>query len=170
MNTFRLAPLALLVAGLGIGGSSLANEGRSPPAPASETHWKPIDPARLAGMRGGLQLPSGLSVSFGFERAVYLNGELIADTRLRIADAGRITPEQAQALAELNRGLVVQIGPDNRLETPAGGALVIQNSLDGQDIRALTTIDIGVGTLDMFQQLNAADALSRAQSLMPGGL
>ena len=170
MNTFQLGALVFAVAGICSGSPALAQAGRPSSALASESHWKPIDPARLARMRGGLQLPSGLSVSFGFERVVYLNGELIAGTRLHIPDVGRMTPEQARALAEISRGQVVQIGPNNRVESSIAGGLVIQNTLDGQDIRSLTTLDIGVGTLDLFQQLNASDALSRAQSLMPGGL
>lgn len=169
MKTFHVGALVLAVAGVCSGSPALAQEVRASSAPAAQGHWKPIDPARLAAMRGGMQLPSGLSISFGFERVVYLNGDLIAGTRLHIPDVGRLTTEQAQALAELQRGQVVQIGPNNRVEAPIAGGLVIQNTLDGQDIRSLTTLDVGVGTLNMFQQLNASDALSRAQLFRPGG-
>jgi len=168
MKTITPASLALAIAVASLSNAVAAQEFGAPSEPVR--HWIPIDPARLAQMRGGLQLPSGLSVSFGIERLVYLNGELIAGSRLTIPDVSHITPEQAQALAAINRGQVVQVGPNNRFESPGAGGLVIQNTLDGQDIRSITTLEVGVGTLDMFQQLNAADALSRAQSLSPGGL
>jgi len=48
------------------------------------------------------------------------------------------------------------------------GGLVIQNTLDGQDIRASTTLDVGVNTLGLFQALNAGDALRNAMFTAPG--
>ncbi len=131
--------------------------------------WSPIDPSRLLDMRGGLQMPSGLALSFGIQRLVYVNGELVASAQLRIPDIGNITEDQAQALAAINQGTVVQVGEGNRFDLDsAGGALVIQNTLDGQDIQALTTLDVSVDTLGMLQQLNTFDALQRALIAAPG--
>ena len=131
--------------------------------------WTPIDPARLLEMRGGLQLPSGQLLSFGIERLVYVNGELVASATLRIPDIGRITTEQAQALAAINDGTVVQVGEGNRIDAAgAGGALVIQNTLDGQAITALTTLDVGVSTLGTLQELNTFNALQSALLNAPG--
>lgn len=131
--------------------------------------WVPVDPARLAEMRGGLLMPSGLSLSFGIERLVYVNGQLVASATLQIPDLGRMTADQASALAAINEGRVVQIGEGNRIESGAGGnALVIQNTLDGQDISALTTLNVGVGTLGMLQELNSYDALHSALITSPG--
>ena len=131
--------------------------------------WVAVDPQRLDGMRGGFELPSGLSVSFGIERLVRVNGELVASVRVSIADVGRMTPVEAQALADLQRGTVVQIGAGNAF-TPAGGldGVVIQNVLDGQAVHSLTTLDVGVGTLGMFQELNAQAALQFALQRAPG--
>ena len=131
--------------------------------------WVPVDPARLADMRGGLLMPSGLSLSFGIERLVYVNGQLVASATLQIPDLGRMTAEQASALAAINEGRVVQIGEGNRIDSGAGGnALVIQNTLDGQNISALTTLNVGVGTLGMLQELNSYDALRSALITSPG--
>jgi hypothetical protein len=131
--------------------------------------WVPVDPARLADMRGGLLMPSGLSLSFGIERLVYVNGQLVASASLQIPDLGRMTADQANALAAINEGRVVQIGEGNRIDPGAGGnALVIQNTLDGQDINALTTLNVGVGTLGMLQELNSYDALHSALITSPG--
>jgi hypothetical protein len=131
--------------------------------------WVPVDPARLAEMRGGLLMPSGLSLSFGIERLVYVNGQLVASATLQIPDLGRMTADQANALAAINEGRVVQIGEGNRIDSGAGGnALVIQNTLDGQDISALTTLNVGVDTLGMLQELNSYDALHGALITSPG--
>jgi len=134
------------------------------------TEWRPVDPGRLAQMRGGFQMPSGMMLSFGIERVVYLNGELTARIAVQIPDVARITPEQAQALADFNRGLVVQIGDGNRVDpAQAAGGLVIQNTLDDQDIRTLTRIDVGTDALGAYQGLNAGGALTDALIRAPGG-
>ena len=131
--------------------------------------WIPMDPARLAEMRGGLVMPSGQALSFGIERLVYVNGELVASANLQIPDLARMTSEQATALAEINQGRVVQIGEGNRIDAGTGGnALVIQNTLDGQAISALTTLNIGVSTLGTLQDLNSYDALRSALITSPG--
>ena len=132
--------------------------------------WQPVDPGRLAQMRGGFQMPSGMMLSFGIERVVLVNGELTARIAVQIPDVARITPEQAQALADFNRGLVVQIGDGNRFDpAQVAGGLVIQNTLDDQDIRTLTRIDVGVDTLGAYQNLNASGALTDALVRAPGG-
>lgn len=132
--------------------------------------WRPVDPARLAQMRGGFQMPSGMMLSFGIERVVFLNGELTARIAVQIPDVARITPEQAQALADFNRGLVVQIGEGNRFDpAQVAGGLVIQNTLDDQDIRTLTRIEVGTDTLGAYQNLNANGALTDALIRAPGG-
>ena len=134
------------------------------------TEWQPVDPARLAQMRGGFQMPSGMMLSFGIERVVFLNGELTARIAVQIPDVARITPEQAQALADFNRGMVVQIGEGNRFDpAQVAGGLVIQNSLDDQDIRTLTRIEVGVDTLGAYQNLNSNGALIDALIRAPGG-
>lgn len=131
--------------------------------------WVPMDPARLADMRGGLMMPSGMVLSFGIERLVYVNGQLVASANLQIPDLGRMTADQASALAAINEGRVVQIGEGNRIDPGAGGnALVIQNTLDGQTITALTTLNVGVGTLGMLQEINTYDALHNALIASPG--
>jgi hypothetical protein len=134
------------------------------------TEWQPVDPGRLAQMRGGFQMPSGMTLSFGIERVVFVNGALTARIAVQIPDVARITPEQAQALADFNRGLVVQIGDGNRVDpAQVAGGLVIQNTLDDQDIRTLTRIDVGTDTLGAYQHLNASGALTDALLRAPGG-
>lgn len=130
--------------------------------------WVAVPPERLDVMRGGFELPSGLVASFGIERLVYVNGALVATASVHIPDIGGMTPEQAQGLVQVTRGMVVQIGEENTFN-PSGAinGLVIQNTLDGQDVRSLTTLNVGVGTLGMFQSLNANAAL---QSTLQGAV
>jgi hypothetical protein len=131
--------------------------------------WQPIDPARLAGMRGGLQMPSGTVLSFGIERVVHVNGQLMASVSVRIADIARVDQEQAQAIADFNQGILVQVGEGNHFDpSHLPGGVVIQNTLDNQHISTATYIDLGAGTLDVFQNLNAATSLSDALIRAPG--
>jgi hypothetical protein len=126
--------------------------------------WVPVDLERLESMRGGFQTASGLEMSFGIERVVYVNGDLLATTSVNIPDISRITADQAVELDKFNQGLLVQLGPGNQFtpSTNMPGGVVIQNTLNNQDIRVLTTLDVGVGTLGAFQNLNAQTALHDA--------
>lgn len=122
----------------------------------------------LDGMRGGFVLPSGLQLSFGIERVAWVNGQMVSYLRIDIPDVARMTPAQAQELSKLARTQLVQVGPGNVFRGGGNGGLVIQNTLDGQDIRARTTLDVGVNTLGLFQALNIGDALNDAVINAPG--
>ncbi|QSX75798.1 hypothetical protein HIV01_004555 [Lysobacter arenosi] len=125
--------------------------------------WVAIDPALLEDMRGGFQTANGMSLSFGIERVVYVNGELLASTRVNIPDIGRMTQAQAQELADFNQGQVIQVGEGNTFEPSANfNGLLVQNTRNDQDIRALTTVNVGVDTLSAFQDLNTQQALQNA--------
>lgn len=126
------------------------------------SEWIALPPQRLDALRGGYEAPSGLLLSFGIERAVYVNGDLVATTRVNIPDVARMSAEQAQALSAIGDSIVVQIGPGNRFDPAGFNGVAIQNSLDGQDIRSLTTLNVGVNTLGVFQDLNGQAALHNA--------
>jgi len=136
----------------------------APPATVLGAEWVAIDPALLDDMRGGFITPGGASLSFGIERAVFVNGELLATTRVQIPDIARMSGDQARELERFNNGVVVQVGGGNSFQPSAAapGGVVIQNTLDGQDIRALTTVNVGVDTLQAFQDLNTQSTLSHA--------
>lgn len=130
--------------------------------------WQPVDEHRLEQMRGGYALPSGMVVAFGIERTVQVNGELVLASKIAIADLGRLTPEQARALADVNHTQVVQIGAGNDAATQSGAGLVVQNTMDNQHIQALTRIDVAVDTLAQLQALHASAVLHDMQ-LHTGG-
>ncbi|GAB2506497.1 hypothetical protein [Lysobacter humi (ex Lee et al. 2017)] len=119
--------------------------------------WQPVDAARLDRLRGGFVAPSGFTVSFGIERVVSVNGDVVTSTRLHVPDLARLTAEQAQALASLRDTQVVQIGAGTAISGGTAG-LVIQNAVDGQAISARTSLDVSLNTLQLYRdtQLNTA--------------
>lgn len=151
---------------------AMAAVGWSSPSGAAEratpAGWTAIAPERLDAMRGGYALPSGLVVSFGFERQAWVNGELVSAVRVDIPDVERMSEAQARELALLQQGQLVQVGPGNVHAATGGAGLVIQNSLDGARINVQTTVDAGSSALGLLQAMNFSDALGRA-GLGPAG-
>jgi hypothetical protein len=167
MNAIRrFLPVALLAACTAVSMHAWASDDR---AIALGEAWKPIDPARLEGMRGGFQMPSGQMLSFGIERVVYVNDVLVASASVRIPDVTEIDREQARALADFNKGIVVQVGERNHFDpAAAAGGVVIQNTLDNQSIRTATNIEVGAASLGVFQAINSYGALGDALVRVPG--
>jgi len=145
--------------------------------PAHEARADDADPAwasadlvavsetRLDDMRGGFDLPSGLVVSFGISRAAFVNGNLVAQSSFNIPDIATMTTQQAQMLASANTGALVQVGPHNSVQQGALPGLtgaVIQNSLNNQQIQALTTINTSVNSLGAFKAMNVLSTLNSA--------
>ena len=159
----RRLVLVLLLASAGIGWTDRVSA-QALPGPG----WVPLPAEKLDGLRGGYQLPSGLLLSFGIERVAWINGEMVSYLRVDIRDVAHMTPEQAQALSRIAQTQLIQVGPGNVANGLGHGGLVIQNTLDGQDIRARTTLDVSVNTLGLFQALNAGDALRNAGVTAPG--
>jgi hypothetical protein len=117
-------------------------------------------------LRGGFVSAEGLKISIGIERAVFINNELVSTMMLRIPDVADIVARGAAA-AELQGSpvSVVQNGPNNSVSQTvldnlgkSGVATIIQNSLDNQAIRGVTTINASVsGTagLGLGEALNS---------------
>ncbi|MGX6569222.1 flagellin [Cupriavidus necator] len=95
-------PDALDASALPLQGAMPSSDGQdqNPLAAArgSMAGWKPVAHEKLDDMRGGFEVP-GLQVSFGIERAVYINGALVVATSINIPDVSRITADQAARLA-----------------------------------------------------------------------
>jgi hypothetical protein len=116
-------------------------------------------------LRGGFVSADGLRISIGIERAVFINNELVSTMMLRIPDVADIVARGAAAV-ELQGSpvTVVQNGPNNTVSQSvmdslgAGGvATIIQNSLDNQAIRGVTTIN---ATVSGASSLGLTEALS----------
>jgi hypothetical protein len=150
--------------------------------------WQVVSVERLDALRGGFEMSPSMRVSFGIERAIYVNGELVASVNIQIPDLSRITQDQARALASTNSALnLVQNGPGNvfqpvpevaaasiaastslgHMPTPIG--TVIQNTLSNQQINSLLRIDAVVNTLEGFKNMHAHTALNQALANATGG-
>jgi hypothetical protein len=150
--------------------AAFAHAQSAPPSPIT-THQVaglgfPVPNARLDTVRGGFDLGNGLVASFGIVRAVYVDGGLVSYTSVNIPDIAHITTQQATALASALGTVNVQIGPGNSF-TPSSmgqtaGATVIQNTLNNQTISNLTTLNVGVNTLNAFRGESLQQALQSA--------
>ena len=154
----------------------LALAGLGAPAATAMTPdggWAPVDEAELDGMRGGFDNQAGLRVSLGIERLVSINGSIVAHTHINIADLNHLTEQQAQQTHEaLSSVKLIQNGGDNIYlagELPrAIGGVVIQNTLNNQQIRNQTVISSTVNSASLLKTINfqgsLSDALTRAVS------
>ena len=134
------------------------------PAPAL-AHWSAVDTSVLDEMRGGFDTPLQLKLSFGIERAVYLNGALVTTTSFNLPGLGSVTPENQAALSVASGSVsLLQNGPGNSFalsptSTPAA-ATIIQNTLNNQSIQGLTTINATANSLELLR-LNGFQGLIR---------
>lgn len=166
--------LLLAAAALFAGAAAAAGPAaRAPDRPAVDGLAVPVGDALLARARGGFDLGNGLVASFGISRIVYVNGALVASATVNIPDFSRIDASQAAALAALGgAAILVHDGPGNFVDPGAFrnaiGATVIQNTLDDQQIRAVTTLDATVRNLSLYNAMNLASGLQQAMILTRG--
>ena len=168
LHAWCTASLVLAVAAPGLHAQEIS-ETIAPsarPSKVGEQIWHTVADAQLDRMRGGFDVGGGLMVSLGIQQATYINGQLVTQTAISLTQLNQLTSAQAATLRErLNTLTVVQNGPGNRfgaIQSPADGSAlvsqiagagagtVIQNSLSGQRIQQLTTIDAssnGMGLL-----------------------
>lgn len=153
----------LLASGTACWGGDRGNEERGFDADP----WVAVSDEALGAQRGGFEVASGLTVSFGMVRTVMLNGDLVNATSFNLPDVARITPEQARlASSAMAEAGLVQVGGGNRVpagtlaQVPAG--TIIQNSLNNQNIQTLTVINTGVNSQALFKAINIQSVLSDA--------
>ena len=124
----------------------------------------------LDDMRGGFSTSLNLTLSFGIERAVYLNGALVTTTNFNLPSLGASSRDAADGTTLAGGSIaLVQNGPGNTFvqgrEVPPLAATVIQNTLDNQTLHSLTTINTASNSLQIlhtnaFQSL-IQDGISR---------
>lgn len=126
-----------------------------------------LNTGSLDEIRGGFELDgTGLKFSFGIERAVYINGELIASTTLNLKDlqqtaGGGISPV---TLAPGTAGAlgIIQNGVGNNIAatiTSNMAGTVIQNSLNDQRIQNVTTINATVNSMQAVRAMSVQSAI-----------
>ncbi len=139
------------------------------PTKSDASIWLAASDQTLDTLRGGFDLGTGLMVSFGISRAVYINGQLITSTTFRVGDLTSITPQQAVALSQhistQTQAQVVKNGPGNTMElsiTSAPLSTFIQNTLSNQSIRNQTIIDMTSNGMGMVKGLNLQATIDAA--------
>ena len=150
----------------------LSSFSQAAPAPAqlqlAQRTLVALDETALDGLRGGFIGDGGLKISFGIERAVYINGSLVTTTSLNLSELGTLSAGKAAALSlpEVgNRIAFIQNGTGNTVLTnlgPAAIGTVIQNTLNGQKIQTLTTINATANSLGVLKSIEAQRNLRSA--------
>ena len=154
----------------------LPQEHKAPEILATPTGPAPLEGRALAlgdasldEVRGGFEVPgTNLKYSFGIERAVFINGELIARTVLRLQDLGTVAGRGVpmQAVAGVNDAAttvdVIQNGAGNNFTAQVGPdrvGTVIQNTLNNQKIQHVTTINASVNSLQVMRAMSVQSAV-----------
>lgn len=120
-----------------------------------------VPESALDELRGGYEIPANLHASLRLERLVVANGEPIAHLAADVRDIGHMTVADAEALAHAAGTLVIQGGPNNAFQLMELGptATVIQNTLNDQNLVAVTTLDVQVNSLATFREMAFQDGL-----------
>ena len=149
------------VDGNGRGGGNVARQSQADegtagqPASALQA-WAAVPAHELDDMRGGFDTSLNLTLSFGIERAVYLNGALVTTTSFNLPALGSLSHDEAtNAIVPAGSVALVQSGPGNtfvpaRDATPLA-ATVIQNTLNNQSLQSLTTINAASNSLQILR-------------------
>lgn len=126
-----------------------------------------LDSGSLDEIRGGFELDgSGLKFSFGIERAVFINGELITSTTLNLKDL-KLAVGTGSTPATLPPGTagslgIIQNGAGNNISTlisPNVAGTVIQNTLNDQKIQNVTTINASVNSIQAVRTMSVQSAI-----------
>lgn len=120
-------------------------------------------------VRGGFETSNGLKISFGIERAVYINGALVTTTSLNVSDLGKVTGGAgavSSAVAGSSNLTLIQNGPGNTFVSgPISAATlgtVVQNTLNDQKIQSITAINATVNSLQLVRAQNFQSSLRGA--------
>lgn len=158
LDAARRPLLAALLAG------AAAAAAATGPAPGQQT-WMAVGDATLDRLRGGFDPGTGLLVTFGISRAVYVNGELMTQTSLNFGQLSRLNAAQAAQLSRQMAAVnLVQNGPGNLFEPQkiGSGGTVIQNTLNNQQIMNRTVIDASSNAPGMLRNLNLQSTLQES--------
>jgi hypothetical protein len=126
-----------------------------------------VDTRLLEQMRGGFSVDTGVKVSFGIERTVSINGDVVSNTRLNLQNPEQLANAQVDTQA-LQGGAVelIQNGLGNNFQlgklSEAAAATFIQNSLNDQTIQSTTIINATSNSLEHLKNLNTQSALNDA--------
>ncbi|MDE2594613.1 MAG: hypothetical protein KGL57_10270 [Burkholderiales bacterium] len=131
----------------------------APSAPEDDL-WLTVSNRQLDHLRGGFDFGSGLVVSFGISRVVYINDQLVSSTAFQLGDVAHLSQAQVSALGQqlaALTGQVVQNGPGNTIDPSALAvplSTYIQNTFNNQNIRVETVIQAATNGMSLLKGLN----------------
>lgn len=124
-----------------------------------------ISAGALDRVRGGYA-GEGLNVTFGIERAVYINGTLATTTSLNVTDLGQINAGRGAVGLDTGTIALIQSGTGNIVAGALIGSsamgTIVQNTLDGQKIQNVTIINATANSLGVFRTMNLQSSLRGA--------
>lgn len=139
-----MLPRAVLVLLVALAGALLPLRAAAGDGPFSAAAPVVAD-RELDRLRGGFIDGRGVFASFGIERSLLVNGQVVVSQSVRIADLSRVSAADLAALRSI-----------------AAGAAVFQNTQNNQTIRNSVVIDATTNTLGILQRIGAARALNDA--------
>jgi len=113
----------------------------------------------LDAMRGGFEVDVGgntVLLSLGIERVTFINGELAT-----------ASPVSNLNLQVLQNGPNNNFAPPSEISLPSGAVTLIQNSLDNQVIRNVTTINAAVALSNLVRSQAVDSALDQSRINSP---
>lgn len=121
----------------------------------------PVSKAKLDSMRGGFQSDrNGPIMSFGIERSVVINGQLVSSTVLNIPNLMKFDDNRSHSFTHSQTGVGNALPPD--MPSLPTFMTAIQNSLDNQSIQNQTIINTTVEALIWARSIALGNALSQA--------
>lgn len=119
-----------------------------------------VSDQELDGMRGGYVTDNGVAILFGIQQAVFTDGRLQAVTpQLLVSATG-----QAVSSSSLARFQAIFGGGNGTIQAGSTAIVlpptIIQNTLDGRTIDAVTVINTAVLNLSRIRTMNISSMLS----------
>ncbi len=152
---------ALTIGSIGNGANLLASAAGEP-LTGKLQDWVAVESHLLDDSRGGFDTSLRLTLSFGIERAVYLNGALVTTTSFNLpamngigtGDAGAVSMAGSSGLP-ISSVAILQNGAGNSftagLSNLPQAATIIQNTLNNQSILSHTTINASANSLELLR-------------------
>ncbi|MEO8224565.1 MAG: hypothetical protein ABI661_07145, partial [Gammaproteobacteria bacterium] len=133
-----------------------------------------VEPAVLAGMRGGLDLGPDYSFAIGITRSTSINGIEQFSSAMYINELGQATGTGTSTQSiQLGEPMVIQNGPGNFVDAGAlanmglSSPTIIQNTLDNQTISNKLVLDVSLHNVSSLVQGMDLSRIARDGQTLP---
>lgn len=151
--------------------ATLATEMPAPAATPAIAERGPLDESlamnddALGEMRGGFVTPDGLQISFGIERAIFVNGELVTMTTLNLGNLGATITSQVQGEVPKAGDIIASTNATVGAATGTGaGTSANTTSSDSATGAAASTVVSTSATVNEIPVVTTASATGAAAS------